>query len=84
MKGEGGGGEGGCLRVGRVCLRTRGDWAAVNIEVDSECGGLGNHSEESNTVSRQLQFFFFVVSVEVGFYNRPSTVDSKWTCAITF
>ena len=31
--------------MGAMCVRTRGDWAAVSIEVDTEGGGLGD--EES-------------------------------------
>ena len=31
-----GGKDSGCLRVGRVYAITRGDWAAVNIEIDAE------------------------------------------------
>ena len=33
MEREGGVEEAGCLGVGKVCERTRGDWAAVSIEV---------------------------------------------------
>ena len=46
MDGEGGGEEAGCLGVGRVFVHTRGDRAAVNLEVDTEGGGLDN--QESN------------------------------------
>jgi len=35
-----------CLGIGRVFARTRGDWAAFNVEVDVEGGRLGN--EEVN------------------------------------
>ena len=70
MEGEGVGEEEGCLGVGKVCVHTRGDWAAVNMEVDMEVGGLGYEEFKFSLESRNRRHPEAVKKWEV----------SQWAC----